>query len=109
MTTTQARAARFAALLVEEPELETRTAETIRGGLEAVWTESGLSTTEVLARRRVTRGRLSPLEHRDVNPQLSSITQQADALDDDATIVFTPRNKASRAVRVAVRSVAAHP
>jgi Helix-turn-helix domain len=129
-TKTQARAARLAALLnddgtvtpaehlpegllIEGPEVETLylealTAETIGEGLQAVRTEAGLSTAEVLTRRRVTKGRLSQLEHRDVNPQLSSITQQADALDYDVTIVFTPRDKARRAVRVAVKPVASN-
>jgi Helix-turn-helix domain len=130
-TTIQARAARLAALLnddgsvspadhlpdgllVEEPELETLylealTAETIGEGLQTVRTEAGLSTAAVLARRGVTKGRLSQLEHKEVNPQLSSITQQADALDYDVTIVFTPRDKERRAVEVNVKPATSRP
>ena len=122
----QARAARLAALLSEDgtitPEgtgaaplmteaaedlevtyLSALTAETVGEGLHALRVESGLNTPEVLARRGLTKGRLSQLECRTVNPQLSTITQQADALDYDVSIVFTPRHKDRRAVRVEVK------
>ena len=120
----QARAARLAALLNEDgtitpaeplPQglltqgedletayLEALTTETVGEGLHALRMESGLKTPEVLARRGLTKGRLSQLESRTQNPQLSTIAQQADALDYDMTIVFTPREKGRRAVRVRV-------
>ncbi|BDP44476.1 hypothetical protein DAETH_44450 (plasmid) [Deinococcus aetherius] len=121
----KARAARLAALLNEDgtvtpaeelPEgllveagedleaiyLEVLTAETIGEGLHAVRVESGLETPKVLARRGLTKGRLSQLENPDLNPQLSTITRQADALEYDVTIVFTPRDKARRVVQVKV-------
>lgn len=127
----QARAARLAALLNEDgtvtpaedlPEgllvearedleatyLEALTAETVGEGLHAVRVESGLETPEVLARRGLTKGRLSQLEKADLNPQLSTITQQADALEYDVTIVFTPRDKARRPVRVKVKPASNH-
>lgn len=127
----KARAARLAALLNEDgtltpaqelPEglltearedlgetyLEALTAETVGEGLQAVRVESGLERPEVLARRGLTKGRLSQLESPDLNPQLSTITQQADALDYDVTIVFTPRHKDRRAVRVAVKPASNH-
>lgn len=119
----KARAARLAALLNEDgtltpaetlPEglltearedleatyLEALTAETVGEGLHTVRVESGLGTPEVLARRGLSKGRLSQLEKADLNPQLSTITQQADALEYDVTIVFTPRDKARRPVWV---------
>lgn len=121
----QARANRLAALLNEDSQvtpaehlpdgllvssqpldelyLEAITTETIGDGLQAVRTEAGMSTPEVLARRGVSKGRLSQLESKGANPQLSSITQQANALDYDVTIVFTPKDKARRAVHVKVR------
>lgn len=121
---TQGRAARLAALLNEDgtitpaehlPQrlltqdedlettyLEALTTETVGEGLHALRMESGLKTPEVLARRGLTKGRLSQLESRTQNPQLSTIAQQADALDYDVTIVFTPREKGRRAVRVRV-------
>ncbi|MPY68142.1 hypothetical protein F8S09_15915 [Deinococcus sp. SDU3-2] len=124
------RAARLAALLNEDgtvtpaehlPEglltesedvgatyLEALTAETVGEGLHAVRVESGLETPEVLARRGLSKGRLSQIERPDLNPQLSTITQQADALDYDVTIVFTPRHKDRRAVRVAVKPASNH-
>ena len=126
----KARAARLAALLNEDgtvtpaehlPEglltesedvgaiyLEALTAETVGEGLHALRVESGLETPEVLARRGLSKGRLSQLERPDLNPQLSTITQQADALDYDVTIVFTPRHKNRRAVRVAVKPASNH-
>ena len=126
----KARAARLAALLNEDgtvtpaehlPEglltesedvgatyLEALTAETVGEGLHAVRVESGLERPEVLARRGLSKGRLSQLERPDLNPQLSTITQQADALDYDVTIVFTPRHKDRRAVRVAVKPASNH-
>ena len=84
------------------------TAETVGEGLHAVRVESGLETPEVLARRGLSKGRLSQLERPDLNPQLSTITQQADALEYDVTIVFTPRHKDRRAVRVAVKPASNH-
>jgi hypothetical protein len=127
----QARAARLAAALNEDgtltpanvqPEglltearedleasyLQALTADTIGEGLHAVRVESGLKTPEVLARRGLTKGRLSQLESSTQNPQLSTITQQADALDYDVTIVFTPRQKDRRAVQVAVKPASNH-
>ncbi|MDL2343051.1 hypothetical protein QOL99_02690 [Deinococcus sp. MIMF12] len=126
----KARAARLAALLNEDgtvtpaehlPEglltesedvgatyLEALTAETVGEGLHAVRVESGLETPEVLARRGLSKGRLSQIERPSLNPQLSTITQQADALDYDVTIVFTPRHKDRRAVRVAVKPASNH-
>lgn len=62
----------------------------------------------MLARRGLSKGRLSQLERPDLNPQLSTITQQADALEYDVTIVFTPRQKDRRAVRVAVKPASNH-
>jgi len=88
--------------------LEALTAETVGEGLHAVRIESDLGTPEVLARRGLTKGRLSQLERPDLNPQLSTITQQADALEYDVTIVFTPRHKDRRAVRVAVKPASNH-
>ena len=88
--------------------LEALTAETVGEGLHAVRVESGLETPEVLARRGLSKGRLSQLERPGLNPQLSTITQQADALDYDVTIVFTPRHKDRRAVRVAVKPASNH-
>lgn len=126
----KARAARLAALLNEDgtvtpaehlPEglltegddlgaayLEALTAETVGEGLHALRVESGLGTSEALARRGLSKGRLSQLENPDLNPQLSTITQQADALDYDVTIVFTPRHKDRRAVRVEVKPASNH-
>lgn len=124
----KARAARLAALLSEdgtvtpapsaplqeaEEDLEVTylsalTTETVGEGLHALRVESGLNTPEVLARRGLTKGRLSQLESRTVNPQLSTITQQADALDYDVTIVFTPRHKDRRTVQVAVKPASNH-
>ncbi|SEJ91035.1 hypothetical protein SAMN04488058_13414 [Deinococcus reticulitermitis] len=126
----EARAARLAALLNEDgtltpakqlppglltegddlgaPYLEGLIAETVGEGLHALRVESGLGTPEVLARRGLSKGRLSQIERADLNPQLSTITQQADALDYDVTIVFTPRNKGRRAVRVAVKPASNH-
>ncbi|MPY68069.1 hypothetical protein F8S09_15540 [Deinococcus sp. SDU3-2] len=126
----KARAARLAALMNEDgtvtpaehlPEglltesedvgatyLEALTAETVGEGLHAVRVESGLETPEVLARRGLSKGRLSQLERPDLNPQLSTITQQADALEYDVTIVFTPRQKDRRAVRVEVKPASNH-
>lgn len=127
----KARAARLAALLngdgtltpaEERPEnlltegregleatyLEALTADTVGEGLHAVRVESGLGTPEVLARRGLTKGRLSQLERPDLNPQLSTIMQQADALEYDVTIVFTPRDKARRPVRVTVKPASNH-
>ena len=124
----KARAARLAALLSEDGTvtpassaplqeakedlevtyLSALTAETVGEGLHALRVESGLNTPEVLARRGLTKGRLSQLERRTVNPQLSTITQQADALDYDVTIVFTPRHKDRRTVQVAVKPASNH-
>jgi len=93
---------------LEASYLQALTAETVGEGLHAVRQESGLGTPEVLARRGLTKGRLSQLEHPDLNPQLSTITQQADALDYDVTIVFTPRDKERRTVRVEVKPAASN-
>lgn len=93
---------------LEATYLEALTAETVGEGLHAVRVESGLERPEVLARRGLTKGRLSQLERPDLNPQLSTITQQADALEYDVTIVFTPRSKDRRAVRVAVKPASSH-
>lgn len=46
--------------------------------------------------------RLSQLESESVNPQLSSIREQADALNYDVAIVFTPRQEGKREARVSV-------
>lgn len=110
--------ARAARLLIQPPEeakgapeatgLSALTAETVGEGLQALRHESGLETPEVLARRGLTKGRLSQLERRTVNPHLSTITQQADALEYDVTIVFTPRHKDRRAVRVALKPASTH-
>lgn len=90
---------------LEVTYLEALTAETVGEGLHALRVESGLRTPELLARRRLSKGRLSQLERPALNPQLSTITQQADALDYDVTIVFTPRDKDRRPVRVEVKPV----
>lgn len=96
-------------LLVEPKEeveaiyLKALTTDSVGEGFQAMRAESGLSTPEVLARRNLTKGRLSQLEQAELNPQLSTITQQADALDYDVSIVFTPRNKQRRAVQVSVK------
>jgi hypothetical protein len=98
-------------LLVEPKEeveaiyLKALTTHSVGEGFQAMRAESGLSTPEVLARRNLTKGRLSQLEQAELNPQLSTITQQADALDYDVSIVFTPRNKQRRAVQVSVKPV----
>lgn len=127
----KARAARLAALLNDDgavtpaellPEglltearedlgetyLEALTAETVGEGLHIIRVESGLGTPEVLARRGLTKGRLSQLERPDLNPRLSTITQQADALEYDVTIVFTPRYKHRRTLHVPLKPASNH-
>jgi len=89
---------------LEAAYLSALTAESIGEGLQALRAESGIKTPELLARRGLTKGRLSQLEHPDLNPQLSTITQQADALDYDVKIVFTPRDQTRRAVQVEVKT-----
>lgn len=91
---------------LEAAYLSALTAESIGEGLQALRAESGIKTPELLARRGLTKGRLSQLEHPDLNPQLSTITQQADALDYDVKIVFTPRDQTRRAVQVEVKAIA---
>lgn len=65
-------------LLTEGEDLETAylkalTTETVGEGRHALRVELGLKTPEVLARRGLTKGRLSQLESRTQNPQLSTI------------------------------------
>lgn len=88
---------------IEAAYLSALTADSVGEGFQAMRAESGLRTSEVLARRNLTKSRLSQLEQAELNPQLSTITQQADALEYDVSIVFTPRNKQRRAVQVAVK------
>lgn len=87
---------------LEADFLTALTADTIGEGLQAIRQEAGMTGTEVSTRRGLSKGRLSQLESSRANPQLSSIREQADALDYDVTIVFTPRQKGKKAVKVNV-------
>ena len=87
---------------LEANYLAALTAESIGAGLQALRNETGLTSVEVAEKRGLSKGRLSQLESESANPQLSSIREQADALDYDVTIVFTPRQKGRREVRVSV-------
>lgn len=92
-------------LLNETDDLETDflaalTVDSVGKGLQALRYEAGLSGVEVSTKRGLSKGRLSQLESDSSNPQLSSIYEQANALDYDMTIVFTPRKKGKREVRV---------
>ena len=87
---------------VEADYLAALTADTIGEGLQAIRREAGLTGTEVSTRRGLSKGRLSQLESDRANPHLSSITEQAHALDYDVTILFTPRQKGKKTVKVNV-------
>lgn len=87
---------------LEAEFLAALTADSIGEGLQAIRRETGLTGGEVSAKRGLSKGRLSQLESVSANPQLSSITEQANALDYDVTILFTPRQKGKKAVRVSV-------
>lgn len=82
----QARAARLAALLNEDGTvtpadgLPDGLLTEAREDLEATYLEA--LTADTIG-EGLTKGRLSQLENPDLDPQLSTITQQADALDYD--------------------------
>ncbi|MDV6375188.1 helix-turn-helix domain-containing protein [Deinococcus arenicola] len=94
-------------LLTQEIHLETEylkalTAESVGEGLGAIRRESGLTGSEAGQKRGLSKGRLSQLESAASNPQLSTITEQAAALNYDVTIIFTPREKGRREVKVKI-------
>lgn len=85
---------------IEEDYLRALVADNIGQGLHYVRKESGFRTQELLERRNISKGRLSQLENPSLNPRVSSITEQANALEYDVSLVFTPRNPGMRAVHV---------
>lgn len=94
-------------LLVQEIQLaadylEALTAESVGEGLGTIRRECGLTGSKAGQKRGLSKGRLSQLESAASNPQLSTITEQAAALDYDVTIVFTPREKGRREVKLKV-------
>lgn len=87
---------------LEADYLAAITTDSVGVGLQAIRKEAGQTGADVAGKRGLSKGRLSQLESESANPQLSSIREQAGALDYDVTIVFTPRQKGKKTVKVNV-------
>ena len=74
---------------LEQDYLEALVAETLGEGLRLVRAQSPVKRTVLLG--TVSKVRLSQLEQANLNPRADTLVKQADALEYDVSVTFTPR------------------
>ncbi|WP_425148694.1 helix-turn-helix domain-containing protein [Deinococcus sp.] len=74
---------------LEQDYLEALVADTLGEGLRLVRAQSPVKRTVLLG--NVSKVRLSQLEHASLNPRADTLVKQADALEYDVSVMFTPR------------------
>ncbi len=70
---------------------EALTANTVAHALKLARQQTHLSAAELAQRRGLSRGRLSQLENGALNPTVGTLTEHADALGYDVTVILIPR------------------
>ena len=74
---------------LEQEYLQALVADTLGEGLRLVRARSPVKRTVLLG--NVSKVRLSQLEHASLNPRAATLVKQADALEYDLSVTFTPR------------------
>ncbi|WP_425146611.1 helix-turn-helix domain-containing protein [Deinococcus sp.] len=74
---------------------EALVAETVAHALKLARQQTHMSAKELAEKRHLTKGRLSQLENGSVNPTVGTLSEHANALGYDVTVVLTPRQEGS--------------
>ena len=74
---------------LEQEYLQALVADTLGEGLRPLRSQSPVKRTVLLG--NVSKVRLSQLEHASLNPRAATLVKQADALEYDVSVTFTPR------------------